>query len=72
MRLFMTKQVDVILLVTLVVSLSSGCTYEGVQEYAQRECYKMTEPDRSYCLEGTRDDYDTYMKKREALIKGQK
>lgn len=52
-----------------VALLITGCTYEGVRQYAQRECYKMTDPDRSYCLEGTQDDYHAYTEKREALIK---
>lgn len=49
--------------------LTRSCMYEDVRRYAQRECYKMSEPDRSYCLEGTQDDYRVYMEKREALAK---
>lgn len=49
--------------------LMAACAYEDVREYAQRECYKMSEPDRSYCLEGTQDDYRAYTEKREALTK---
>lgn len=52
--------------------LTTGCAYEGVRQYAQRECYKMSEPDRSYCLEDTQDDYHAYIEKREALTKSKR
>lgn len=52
--------------------LTTGCAYEGVRQYAQKECYKMSEPDRSYCLEGTQDDYRDYTEKREALTKSKR
>lgn len=51
---------------------TTGCAYEGVRQYAQRECYKMSEPDRSDCLEGTQDDYRAYTEKREALTKSKR
>lgn len=52
--------------------LVSACTYEGAQEYARKECYKLSDPDRAYCLEGAQDDYHTYKRKREALINRQR
>ena len=59
----------IMVLIGVVEALTAACAYSGTQLYAQRECYKMSEPDRSYCLEGIQDDYHTYTKKREALIK---
>jgi hypothetical protein len=51
-----------------VLVLAAGCTtraaYEAVRANERNHCVELPDTERDRCLERTRDDYDTYERKK--------